>query len=60
VAVTSQGRIAGSVKAGGGGIQQPVLLEMMEAAQQLGPRLIRELDGFMGAAAAAAAAAAGR
>jgi hypothetical protein len=55
VAVTPAGRVAGSSKAGGGGIPHAVLLEMLEAAQQLGPRLARELDGFMSAAAAAEA-----
>lgn len=53
VAVDSKGRVSGSTKAGGGGIQHAVLMEMVEVAQNLGPRLIRELDGFLAAATAA-------
>jgi exosome complex RNA-binding protein Rrp42 (RNase PH superfamily) len=53
VAVGPQGRVAGSSKAGGGGIGQAVLIEMLETAQQLGPRVIRELDSFLAASAAA-------
>ena len=56
VSVDGRGRISGTAKAGPGGIQQPVLLEMMEVAQAAGQRLVRELDAFLGAAAAAASA----
>jgi exosome complex RNA-binding protein Rrp42 (RNase PH superfamily) len=55
-AVGPGGRLGGATKTGAGGIPQPALLEMMEAAQQLGPKVLRELDGFLAASAAAASA----
>jgi exosome complex RNA-binding protein Rrp42 (RNase PH superfamily) len=56
VSVDARGRVSGTSKAGPGGIQQPVLLEMLEVAAATGQRLVQELDGFLGAAAAAASA----
>ncbi|KAI8471434.1 MAG: ribosomal protein S5 domain 2-type protein [Monoraphidium minutum] len=56
VAVGPGGRVCGSSKAGGGGVPHATLLEMLEVAQQLGPRLIRELDAFLATAAATASA----
>lgn len=49
--------VMATTKAGpAAGIQHAVLLEMMEVAQQLGPRLIKELDGFLAVAIVAASA----
>lgn len=53
VAVDGSGRLAGASKAGGGSVSQPLLAEMIEAAAQVGPEVVRALDAFAVAAGAA-------